>query len=187
MNKAETGRILTVLRAVYPTFYRDATPEDAAALIDLWTDMFAEDDYEAVSASVRALIATDEKGFPPTVGAVKAKLRTLFAPPELTPQEAWALVAKAVSNGYYGAAEEFAALPPDVQRIVGSASQIKKWTDVESNTLHTVIASNFQRSYAMRMEQKREHNMLPASIRQMLPESAADNRLTAGFLKMIGG
>lgn len=187
MTREETGRILAVLRAVYPNFYTHATPEDAAALIALWTEMFADDDYAVINAAVKALIATDEKGFPPTIGAIKARVRQITQPEALTPQEAWALVAKAVRNGYYGAEEEYAALPDEVRRVVGSADQIRRWADVESPTLHTVVASNFQKSFAARMEQKKSYDALPASVRQMLPGATQQAQLPTGFMKMIGG
>lgn len=189
MTYAETAKVMAVLHAVYPNFYRNAGADDAAALVGLWAELFADDDYAAVNAAVKALIASDEKGFPPTAGAVRAKIRQLTQPQELSPQEAWTLVVKAVRNGYYGAAEEFEKLPPEVQRVVGSPAQLKEWSDFESTTLHSVVASNFQRSYAQKMQQKKEYDALPGGLKQLVlqAQQPRQDQLPTGFIKMIGG
>lgn len=65
MNQTETLQIMAVLRGAYPAFYRDMVRKDAESVVALWTEMFAEEDVAIVAAAVKALIATDDKGFPP--------------------------------------------------------------------------------------------------------------------------
>lgn len=64
MTRDETLKIMAVLKATYPNFYKDMTRRDAEGVVALWTDMFSEDSYNAVAAAVKAFIASDSKGFP---------------------------------------------------------------------------------------------------------------------------
>lgn len=77
MTRDETLKIMAVLKATYPNFYKDMTRMDAEGVVALWTDMFSEDSYNAVAAAVKAFIASDSKGFPPVVGQVKQRVTEL--------------------------------------------------------------------------------------------------------------
>lgn len=77
MTRDETLKIMAVLKATYPNFYKDMTRRDAEGVVALWTDMFSEDSYNAVAAAVKAFIASDNKGFPPVVGQVKQRVTEL--------------------------------------------------------------------------------------------------------------
>ena len=69
MTRDETLKIMAVLKATYPNFYKDMTRRDAEGVVALWTDMFSEDSYNAVAAAVKAFIASDSKGVSPGGGA----------------------------------------------------------------------------------------------------------------------
>lgn len=159
---------MSVLRGAYPHFYRDISKREAYDTINLWTDMFSNDDASIVAAAVKSLIDGDDKGFPPTIGQVKAKMRLLVGSDELTEAEAWNLVSKAVKNGLYGAVEEFEKLPPAVKRIVGSPSQLRDWASMDSDTLQSVVASNFQRSYKVVATREKEIAALPDDVKKLI-------------------
>lgn len=168
MTRDDVIKIMSVLRGAYPHFYRDISKQEAYDTINLWTDMFSNDDASIVSAAVKSLIDGDDKGFPPTIGQVKAKMRLLVGSDELTEAEAWNLVSKAVKNGLYGAVEEFEKLPPAVKRIVGSLSQLRDWASMDSDTLHSVVASNFQRSYKVVATREKEIAALPDDVKKLI-------------------
>ncbi len=168
MNQTETLKIMAVLRGAYPAFYRDMSRKEAESVVALWAEMFAEDDVAIVAAAVKALIATDDKGFPPHIGAVKARVRQLTQPAGMTPQEAWNLVAKAIRNSAYESREEFDKLPPDLQRLVGSPNQLRDWALMDSDTVHSVVASNFQRSFAARQKADNDFKALPRDVQAMI-------------------
>lgn len=168
MTRQETGIIMDILTAAYPRFYTGPEAPDMRKAISLWADMFAHDEVALVAAAVKSVIESDEKGFPPTIGQVKAKLRLLTAKPEMTEAEAWALVAKAIRNSGYEAAKEFAKLPPMVQRVVGSPNTLREWAQMETETVHSVVSSNFQRSYRVISAREREINALPAEVRALV-------------------
>ena len=172
MTRKETGIIMDILATAYPRFYSGPDAPDPAKAVSLWAEMFAEDDVALVAAAVKALIATDDKGYPPHIGAVKAKLRQITGGPEETEADTWNLISKAIRNGLYGAKEEFAKLPPTLQRIVGSPSQLREWAMMDSETLHSVVASNVQRSYKAISSREREIAKLPVSA-EMEPKPQA--------------
>jgi hypothetical protein len=179
MTRDDTIDLLAVLKAAYPNFYRGMTVKEANGVVDLWWEMFKDQPAPVVGMAVKALIATDTKGFPPHIGAVKEAISKLMQPNEMTPQEAWALVNAATRRSTYYAQEEFDKLPQVVQRIVGTPMQLKEWAAMDSDTLQSVIASNFQRSYKVKAEKEREFLALPAEIRQMSEQLAAGMAIPA--------
>lgn len=168
MTRQETGIIMDVLTTAYPRFYAGKIAPDMRQTMNLWAEMFAEDDVTVVAAAVKALIATDDEGFPPHIGAVKARIRKITQPQAMTPAEARSLVAKAVRNSLYESQEEFDRLPSDIRSLVGSPNQLRDWAMMDSETLHSVVASNFQKSYTMRKTQEREYQALPSDVKSMI-------------------
>lgn len=172
MTRDDVIKIMSVLRGAYPGFYRDVSKAEALDTINLWVDMFAADDSSLVGAAIKSIIESDEKGFPPTIGQIKSKMRLLTSGNELTESDVWGIVAKALRNGIYGSAEEFAKFPTIVKRIVGSAEQLKEWATMDSETVHSVVASNFQRSYRAIAAREREISKLPADVKALLTDVA---------------
>ena len=83
--------------------------------MSLWAEMFREDDVALVAAAVKALIVAEASSFPPTIGQVKARLRQITTPQEMTEGEAWALVAAAIRNSAYDSRREFERLLPTMR------------------------------------------------------------------------
>ena len=179
MDRQQTIKILAVLKAAYPHAFKDMTKADGEAMLNLWTSMFPEESYEEVNAAVGALISTRTVGFSPTVGEVKEQIRKLHHHADIDENAAWVLVSRACRNGSYHSREEFAKLPPEVQRTVGSPEQLKQWASMDSDVVESVIASNFKKSFRVQAERAAEVSKLPPQIRQMIG-GFADN------MKMIG-
>lgn len=177
MTRKETGTVMDILTAAYPRFYAQGI--DMAGQINLWATMFADDDLPLVLAAVKALIASDTKGFPPHIGAVKEQMRKLTMPDEMGEAEAWSKIKRAISNGLYGAKEEFDRLPPLCQKLVGSPSQLRDWAALDSDELNTVVASNVQRAYRAMQQRERETAKLPADVRAVIAEYSARTALNS--------
>ena len=167
MTKSETAQVLAILKAAYPHFYRNASKQDALTAVNLWHELFADDPEDVVAAAVKALIATDEKGYPPHIGAVKAKMRQLTRKPSMTDAEAWAKVMQAIRQSGYSCKSEFDKLPEDLQDLVGSPSQLREWGMMDTQTLQSVVSSNFQRSYRERKRKAEECAALPEDIKRL--------------------
>ena len=56
MIREEIIKLMSVLRGAYPQFYRDVSKTEALDTINLWADMFANDDAALVGAAVKSLI-----------------------------------------------------------------------------------------------------------------------------------
>ena len=180
MTYEQTLAIMSVLKAAYPTFYKDMKRGEAEGIVELWASMFADDPASVVAAAVKAHIATDKKGFPPHIGAIKESIVKLSSTKEMTEMEAWGLVQRAVSNGIYGAQKEFDKLPPVLQRLVGSPNQLKEWALMDADTVSSVVASNFQRSYRARAANERELLAIPSDVRKTMEQIAGDKMLSIG-------
>ena len=177
MTRKEAAEIFTILQSNYRDFSRNWSDTVINAKINLWFMQFRDDDYKEVLAAVMAYIATDTSRDMPPVGAIKAKLVEIRMPEEMTPQEAWDLVSKATRNSIYNSGEEFAKLPPVVQRLVGSPMQLKEWAAMDTDTLQSVIGSNFQRSYKVRAAKEREFLALPSAVQQTMTQIAAGMKM----------
>lgn len=188
MDRAETLKIMAVLRGAYPNFYRGISKVEAEDTVNLWLDIFGDYPYQLMAAAVKSFIEADEKGFPPVPGQISAKIRLITEPERQGESEAWSLVAAAVKNGLYGYREEFQKLPPIVQKIVGMPEQLRDWAMMESGTFHSVVASNFQRAYRTASAREAELAKLPAEVRGLLSgvgermalENGGGKLLTAG-------
>lgn len=179
MIKKEMAEILAIMQANYPDDFRGMSDTAMNAKINLWFMQFRDDDYKDVLAAVMAHIATDTNRFMPPVGVIKAKLVEIRQPDEMTEMEAWDLVSKATRNSTYNSAEEFAKLPPVVQRLVGSPMQLKEWAAMDTETLQSVVASNFQRSYKVRAKSEREYLALPSSVKTYMASLTDGMRMPA--------
>lgn len=173
MNQMETIAIMAVLETAYPQFYAKKSQEEKMDAINLWAEMFADEPSEIVAMAVKALIKTRESTFPPGIGEINAKIMQITQPEEMTELEAWAMVAKALRNSGYSSQEEFEKLPPAVQKIVGSPAQLQEWSKMDSDTVNSVIASNFQRSYKARAKNNREYNALPSTVKAFMAQLAS--------------
>lgn len=167
MTIEETGAVMDILQAAYPQYYSGPSAPNPKQAIALWAKMFAGDDLQLVLAAVKAFIATDAKGFPPHIGAIKAKLRQLTAPQEATELEAWGMVYRAICNSAYNSEQEFSKLPPMLQSIVGDARQLREWSMMPTDAVQSVVASNFQRSYRSRAQHERDFSALPEDVRAL--------------------
>jgi hypothetical protein len=159
---------LSILRIAYPSFYKCTSEKDLLDTVVLWATMFQDDAFDLVSAAVKTFIASDEKGFPPHIGAIKAAIAKLTQPQAMTEIEAWNIVRRKMSC--YATRADFLSLPTVIQRAVGSASQLCQWamTDMESLP---VIQSNFIRSYRAALEAEQQRSKIPKDVLAMMDSS----------------
>ena len=180
MTRKDTLQVLSILRTAYPNFYRGMAKDELEGIVSLWESMFADDPPELVAAAVKAFIATDSKGFPPVIGVIKEKMRQITTPEIMTEQEAWRLVLDAMDCGEHQIKARFDALPPVVRSIVGSPRQLWDWGMMEADTVQSVVASNFMRSYRARAQYQQDYNALPSDVKQIALELGGVLSLDAG-------
>ena len=167
MRIEEARKIIAVMLVSYPNF----KPIDTELMATTWADMLNEYSYEQVSVALKCYITTDTSGFAPSIGQLIDKLKTVEQPQELNELQAWGLVRKAINNSGYHSEEEFAKLPPLVQKAVGTPGQLKQWglSDIES--IETVAQSNFMRTYRAVAKREDEVSRMPKEIRQLIQQN----------------
>lgn len=164
MTEKEVRQLLAMAQAVYPNY----NPPSREAAVNAWLMCLSEYDNNVVTAAFKAYITTDTSGFAPGIGQLLDKVHLIQNPQELNEMEAWALVSKALRNGYYGAVEEFNKLPPLVQKAVGSPDNLRNWSQTDVKAIETVIQSNFMRSYAAIVKREYEINKMSADVRALI-------------------
>lgn len=168
MTRDESKKLLMVIQAAYPNF----NPPDKSIAVDTWQLMLADYSYAQVESAIRAYIRTDGKGYPPSIGQVIDKLQTLYGDrnSEINEMAAWGMVLKAVRNSGYHSEEEFAKLPPIVQRAVVNPAQLMEWATMEDldGTGLNVIQSNFMRTYRREVEKAKEVSKLSPDLMKLV-------------------
>jgi len=160
MNKSETMKVLAILEVAYPQHFKSLSETQKINLGTLWGMMFKNDIYQNVMGSVEIYISNDTKGFFPIIGAIKEQMYNLNNPDQPTELEAWNTVKKVLGKAYYQTIECWDKLSPLVQRAVGSPSELKVWSNENIDTLNSVIASNFQRSYRAIAQTQKENTKI---------------------------
>ena len=169
MTEKQVTDILNVLKISFPQSFHNWGQEQIIGYKALWVEMFKDDDARLVVNAVKSLIGTSTSSFAPTIGQIKNKMHSLTTVnTEVSSLEAWEVVRKAISRSGWYAEEEFEKLPDDLKRLVGSASQLHNWSQMDSETVNSVISSNFQRNYKQRVEKDRELAMLPNDVKKAL-------------------
>ncbi len=173
--------ILTLLQSEYPNSFANMDERTMALKLRLWEKEFEADDIRLVYAAVRLYMKRAEK-FAPSIGQLRQAMADLQNADrhEMTDQDAWALVSRACANGLYGYMEEFAKLPEAVQAAVGAPEQLKAWAAMDEETVQSVVASNFKKTFRASREREKQLQALTPDVRAMLSE-------IAGGMKMIGG
>ena len=162
MTRDETVNIIRVMVDSYPNY----KPNNLSETVDVWHTMLSDYDYNLVSMALKSYILSDTSGFAPAIGQIVAKIHSITRPQELNEMEAWSLVSKAIRNSIYNAADEYAKLPPIVQKAVGLPSQLMQWA-IDDSYNESVVSSNFMRCYRIELAREKEMSMLPEDARQI--------------------
>ena len=180
MSKEETLKIIYIVVSVYPQHYKGFSDLNSHRMLEAWNAVLSDYDYQTVSAGLKAYMSNDKNGFPPSPGQIIDQIHKLTQNTEekLTEAEAWGLVNRAISNGIYGAEEEFDKLPELVQKAVGSPHVIRTWAQEDMDSM-SVIQSNFERAYRTVKERHIEEKKLPNSVKALI-DTMSDKMMITG-------
>lgn len=170
MTRQETSKIMRIITAAYPDFYKSCSEIEKMEALALWAEMFKDYPAKVVAYATKAFIAEDKKGFPPRIGQIMERVRMLTEEPQMSAEEAWELVYRALCRSGWHAEEEFAKLPPNVQKVVRTPGQLQAWgLDPQFNA--GVESSNFKRAYNNVLEREKRLNALPEDIKAFIAEN----------------
>lgn len=178
MDREETKEIIKTIATIYPGFYKGASREDKAYVIDLWASLFTEESSELVSAALKSFISADTKGFAPSPGQIKEKIRIIMQPKQMTEQEAWQLVYKAIrsTGNMEQAVKQHEKLPMAIKGML-SPAQLKEWAFSDIDSIQTVVASNFMRSFRDRKNQILQYQALPGEVKKAIEGFTSNKQL----------
>ncbi len=187
MTRAEVIASLKILKVAYPAFYSRMTRSSAEDTIAVWCEMFRDEDVDVMKLALYKIIE-EHTNFPPTIADIKTKIKEMriAATGEKTDEELWQTLKSAVSDGYYGYKEQYAKLPEEVKRYLGSPSTLRELSQLDTGTFNTVTHGQFLKQIGIIRDRVRfdletptEIKNLLASMAHKLPENA---QLTAdGF------
>ena len=156
--------------------YPNYKPNNISETVDVWNMMLSDYDYNLVAMALKAYILSDTGGFAPSIGQLVAKMQTIIKPQELSEMEAWSLVSKAIRNSGYNSVEEFAKLPPLVQKAVGTPDNLRNWAVSDYQTIESVIQSNFLRTYRTVVKRENEINCMPNEIKALIDKTNINSK-----------
>lgn len=165
MDKQETVRIIGVLQASYPDTYKGMSDTALESVVNIWQKSFAADSFDVVYAAVFRFINTHADRFAPNIGQLRQEILALTTTDSLSGAEAWTLVTAAVKNANYNSQEEFAKLPEIVRKAIGSASVLREYAMMDSETFQSVTQSNFLRAYRTMEARAAEDAKTPPAVR----------------------
>lgn len=169
MTRTEVKKVIAVMMAAYPNY----KPINVDIVVEVWADMLERYTYEQVNMALKAYILSDTSGFAPSIGQIVEKLQLFISNEELNEMAAWGLVLKAMRNSIYHSEEEFAKLPPVVQKAVVSPGQLREWAMAEDvdGTWMNVTQSNFMRTYRAELSREKTFEKLPPDILKLASKS----------------
>lgn len=181
MTQAEIKKLLGYVTAAYPSQFKGDTEVNVINRIAVWENALREYSYEGAMSAASAYIASDTKGFAPVPGQIIALIHEIGRPNQVSAQEAWSMVRKAVNVPWEKMQESFDALPVAVRKAVGSAASLKELGMMDTATFESVAASTFMRTYtAVKSREATMERMpvLPEAIRERI-EADLEARRTA--------
>lgn len=163
MTREEAIKILSIIKLAYPNFYKNITKQEAEDTINLYQEMFKSEESKIVAIAVKCLINTFK--FPPTIADIKEKIYKLQQEEQEDVMDLYAKLKRAISNGIYGASEEYKKLPTVVQRFVGSPNQLREWA-VDENFNDGVLRGQFAKQIDILRQREKEDRMIPLEMKE---------------------
>lgn len=166
MNRIAVKKLVTVIIATYPGYFRSYTVNDIDNMISAWERVLGDIDYQDADKGLTIYLRSDTKGFPPSPGQVLNCIISATEKPEdrIGELEAWSLVMQALRNSgdITRAREEFDALPGIVRATVGRPETLREWA-LDENFRVDVARGQFLRQFANMQHRIREEKLMYAT------------------------
>lgn len=171
MTRDETKQIVFLVSKTFPNFLKTDDAKEISATVNAWYLFLEEYNYNDIALALKAYVATSGSAFAPSVSQLIEMLSKPQEMAQMSEGEAWAIVHNAICNSAYNSEAEFKALPSEIQKAVGSASQLHAWA-IDSDFNATVVMSNFQRAYKTVVQRQKEYNRLPIAMQEQAQKFA---------------
>lgn len=139
-----------------------STPEK----MNRWYELLKDLNFDVAVKAVNEYAMTNK--FAPTIADIREYAGHYNGQAQIpTAMEAWSMVSKALRNSAYNADQEFAKLPPLVQKAVGSPVNLQSWA-TDENYNEPVLSSQFMKDYRVEAERAKEILKLPENTQQQI-------------------
>lgn len=149
--------MISIIGSIYPNY----KPMSIDIAIEAWRAIFSNIPYNVVVGALYSY-AKNNNEFPPTPGQINHIIEEATNPNAINEEEAWDMVRKAASNGYYNSQAEFDKLPEIIQNTIRTPHFIYTLSQLDHSAL-TVEKSFFVKSYRNEIEKQRHLENLPNS------------------------
>ena len=164
MNSKESSQVISIIGSIYPNY----KPTSIDIAIEAWRAIFANVPYKVVAGALYSY-ARDNNEYPPTPGQINEIINQATGNIETPISEAWNMVLLAIRNGTYGADEEFAKLPEDVQEAIGGSHYLHELA-LSEDVNWGVEKSLFERNIKIARERKKNVENLPNSVKSQIEQ-----------------
>lgn len=171
MTKDEFKLIVKGMKAIYadPKFIADKTA------FDMWYALLQDIPYDICTMATQAYMQSER--FVPTPADIRKYANQITSPltNDMSEIEAWGMVRKAISNGYYHSEQEFKKLPKLIQETLGSHERLREMSQLDLSDVETVEQSHFVRNYRAKLEQHKNKMQLGGELRISIDQMRSEN------------
>lgn len=170
MTRDEATLLLGAIRVAYPRAYQGMGAQDLQDITNLWSVMFASDDFSAVQTALYKHIATST--FAPTVAELRRALSDISHERPLTAGEAWQETIQAMQYwGYCRPEEAMAGMSPLTRQTV----KMMGWTNLCVSENPIADRAHFMQIYEALLKRNEESRYLPIHLQNQIRQSIAAN------------
>ncbi|MBQ6053017.1 MAG: hypothetical protein IJL30_07030 [Clostridia bacterium] len=170
MTKQETVKVVTLIVMAYPAAEKLKDENTITAMVEVWANIFKDDNPRLVELAVQKHIATNK--WPPNIAEIRDQMVTLEHPEIIPPDVAWAAVSDLLYSSGYG--DQSHMLPPLVARCVETIG----WDHLKEmhRGAHGGYKPGMDRvtfisQYTPMYEREREKAMLPKMISEAVSKT----------------
>lgn len=170
MNIAETQKILALIYASFPNFH----PADPALTVQVWQKVLEPDEYQNIEDALMVYMRTDTSGFAPSPGKLHMMIADRMSD-EIDEGEVMTMLTLASRNANYGFQEEYDRMPRELQKAIGSPTNIRNWGQMSQEQLSYAF-NNVVKAYKRNIH---EEKVRLASVGTNLEKLEVSDRLKA--------
>lgn len=164
MKKDDVKKLLSVMKATYPQFYKNMTFEESEDLLNVWSIVFAQDDYKHVEVALMLYIREETKGFPPTPGQILSYITaTQETNKGLNIDEAWKMVDRVMAN--LDNTKLYNELPDEVKKALPSHNDLQQYRYATVTDIQTIFKRRFEKEYEANYKRQEARNKFVNQLR----------------------
>lgn len=161
MTVDEMKKILAYLRVSYPkSFEHLKTLEDEEMYLNVWYDIFREEDARLVMAAVRKAVSDNLTGFAPPIGVIREAMVDLTGVRPMPAEEAWKIArsfwSSIGSDDPREIRSDWEQLPESIKRIYQPEDMVELGFRMSSHEVDAFEKPRFIKAWAE--EEKRQRS-----------------------------